>query len=95
MRLARLTLTQVKVSEKERNKETEIGEKKVTMTQGGTPTRDLANGLPCSNRVRELRGRAARDPAEVDTKLACLMGRLFGVHGNYLCFAKGGGGGGS
>ena len=45
------TLAQVKVSKKERNKEKEIGEKKLTVTQGGTPTRDLANGLPCSNQL--------------------------------------------
>ena len=37
-------------------------EKKLTVTQGGTRTRDLANGLPCSDQLsyrvtRQLSGR--------------------------------------
>ena len=36
-------------SQKERNKE--MGEKKLTVTQGGTQTCDLANDLPCSNQL--------------------------------------------
>ena len=44
-------LAYVKVSEKEKNYEKERAEKKVTVTQGGTRTHNLANGLPCSNQL--------------------------------------------